>query len=513
MSGKKNVLLICVDEMRADHLACMGNPLVKTPNLDRLAAMGTLFRRGYCNNPICMPARASMFTGLLPRDHGLRVNGQTAHPGLPWLAQIMAEAGYRTHAAGKLHLTPWVGKSSREEAEKFPEDMDFWRDGTHTTFPAPYFGFQSVDFVGGHSSYIYGDYLEWLKERGGHREDLQPAKERISPGGQSYRMALPEELHYNRFIADSAIGVIEESASPDAPPFLVWCSFPDPHAPVAAPNPYYDLYPPEDMPLPARREGEVDDLPQVYRQVLAGDLRPNGCNSAGITDAQWQEILAGTYAMVTHLDNEVGRLLDCLERTGQLDDTLVVFLSDHGDMMGDHGLLWKAFYTFRGCIQIPYIVALPGGAAGAANDALVCQLDLLPSVLDWCQLPLPGADWTERETPFSRGEVQPLQLYPGRSWLPVARGQKDGIRDCVVVENDDPTMGFRVRCLVTDHYRLTVYPGMDEGELFDLRNDPNELRNLWSQPASQARRHELTAKLLDAYALETPLHPIPPWNA
>ena len=103
---KLNVLIFCVDEMRADHMACVGNPVVQTPNLDRLAARGTLFRRSYCNTPICMPARVTMFTGLLPRDHGVRVNGQTLRTDLPTLPGVLAEAGYRTHAAGKLHLTP-----------------------------------------------------------------------------------------------------------------------------------------------------------------------------------------------------------------------------------------------------------------------------------------------------------------------------------------------------------------------------------------------------------------------
>jgi arylsulfatase A-like enzyme len=140
-------------------------------------------------------------------------------------------------------------------------------------------------------------------------------------------------------------------------------------------------------------------------------------------------------------------------------------------------------------------------------------VDLLPSVLEWCGVPLPGSDWTRRETPFQRGAVQPLRLYPGRSWLPVARGEAAAVRDGVVIENDDPTMGFRVRALVTDRYRLTVYPGTGEGELFDLRDDPDELQNLWASAEHRALRHDLTARLLDAYALETPLQPVPPWNA
>jgi arylsulfatase A-like enzyme len=152
-----------------------------------------------------------------------------------------------------------------------------------------------------------------------------------------YKMSLPEELHYNRFISDRTIETIEASAA-DGQPFLVRCSFPDPHLPVAPPKPYCDMYDPEDVDLPARREGEMDDMPSVYKDVLGGELRPNGVDSSGVTDEQWREVIAQTYGMITHIDVEVGRVLDALERSGQRENTIIVFTTDHGDMMGDHGL-------------------------------------------------------------------------------------------------------------------------------------------------------------------------------
>ena len=147
VADRPNVLIFCVDQMRADHMGCAGNAVVRTPNLDRLAAMGTRFSRAYCNNPICMPARASMFTGMLPRDHGLRVNGQALRRDLPVLPGILSEAGYRTHAAGKLHLTPWVPMVWPPDPEKYPECLDYWGDGHIQKFPEPYYGFQTVDYV------------------------------------------------------------------------------------------------------------------------------------------------------------------------------------------------------------------------------------------------------------------------------------------------------------------------------------------------------------------------------
>ncbi len=514
MPNKPNLLIFCADEMRADHLAPAGNRIVQTPNLARLAGRGTLFRNACCNNPICCPARASMFTGLLPRDHGLRLNGQALRQDLPTLPAILAAAGYRTHAAGKLHLTPWVPKAEPPEPERHPEALESWNRGLVGRFPTPYYGFQTVDFVGGHTSYAYGPYIDWLKARGGDPAALTADRALEPPSGAPacYKMSLPEELHYNRYIADSTIGLMR-TATAAGQPFFAWCSFPDPHLPIAPPRPYCDMYRPADMPLPVRRDGEVEDLPPVYRRVLEGGLQPNGTRNGGVSDAHWQEMLALTYGMVTHLDREVGRVLDALDDCGAAANTVVVFIADHGDMMGDHGLLWKAFYTFRGCIRIPLIVAAPGMPGGRVSDALVSQIDLLPSAAELCGVRMPGEDWHERQTPFERGSVLPLNLYPGRSWRQLLDGSAATIHRAVVIENDDPCSGYQVRTLVTGRHRLSIYPGTPDGELFNLKADPDELRNLWYRPEHAGLRAELLAQLLDEYSRQTPLFPIPPWNA
>ncbi|MFW6133539.1 MAG: sulfatase-like hydrolase/transferase [Planctomycetota bacterium] len=518
---RPNVLIFCVDQMRADHMAPDGNPVVRTPNLDRIAAAGTTFARAYCNNPICMPARATMFTGLLPRDHGLLINGQSLRRDLPTLPGILAAAGYATHAAGKLHLTPWVPKVRPPDFERFPECLDYWkradgrphgRDETDA-FPTPYYGFQSVDFVGGHTSYAYGDYRRWLHEQGGEAA-LLTADRALAPAAEapsSYRMAMPAELHYNRFIADATITRIEAAAAPGAPPVFSWCSFPDPHLPVAPPRPYCDMYDPADVAPPHAREGEAAELPGVYRRVLDGAIRPNGLVNTRHTQRQLRELIALTYGMVSHLDAEIGRVLDAVERTGQADETIVAFICDHGDMMGDHGLLWKAFYTFSGCVRIPWIIAAPHHPGGRRCDALTSQIDLVPTVLDLCGVEHPGLHVPE--TPFPRGEVQPLSPLPGRSAAPLLDGSVESIHDEVVIENDDASTGLRPRALVTAGHRLTVYPATGEAELFDLREDPHELHNLFDRRAAAPLRRELTDRLLRAYCRQAPLSPLPPWNA
>ncbi|MDF1513644.1 MAG: sulfatase-like hydrolase/transferase, partial [Anaerolineae bacterium] len=232
-----------------------------------------------------------------------------------------------------------------------------------------------------------------------------------------------------------------------------------------------------------------------------------------MTDAYWREMIALTYGMITHVDTEIGRVLAVMDRLDLWDNTMVIFLGDHGDMMGDHGLLWKGPYTFRGCINIPTIVTVPGAVTGQINDTLVSQIDLLPSVLDFGDVPMPGSAWRSVRTPFERGSVLDLQPYPGCSWLALVEGAPYAARETVVIENDDPTLGFRARCLVTDRYRMTVYPGTGDGELFDLHEDPWELHNLWYRDGYKEIKSDLILALLDRYSQETPWYPIPPWNS
>ena len=317
----KNILIFCVDQMRADCLGAAGRLPVQTPHLDRLAAEGTTFSRSYVNNPICMPARQTMFTGVLPRDHGVRINGQQPNNQYPMLPQILREAGYYCHGAGKFHLTPWISKADPVRAEEFPEDLQFWQQGVHQQFPDDYAGFHRTDLVLGHSSYAHGEYIAWLHERGGDPAWLTREHAVASDGPERYAMRMPEELHYNRYIADATITAMSEARARQQSHFL-WCSFPDPHLPIAAPANYYHRYNPADMPAPHQRPGEVADLPAVYAKLADGSLHSNDKTNPNLDPAK---LLAGTCAMIEHIDSEVGRVLTALEENGGLDDTLVIF--------------------------------------------------------------------------------------------------------------------------------------------------------------------------------------------
>ena len=225
---KPNFLIFCTDQQRADHIGCANNPILKTPNIDKIAQEGVRFSSCYTSSPACMPARATMFTGLTTRASNMRSNGIPLPRSIATLPQELSNAGYRTHSVGKLHLNTWGGLDGNdldiiESVEDNPERLIHWARGNITKSPDNYYGFQTQDSVLGHVDYVAGDYKTWLDEN--------------HPGAyEKYKNANPEtltiepELHYNNWIADRTIDFLQENSQTNDP-FFVWCSFPDPHFP------------------------------------------------------------------------------------------------------------------------------------------------------------------------------------------------------------------------------------------------------------------------------------------
>ncbi|MBS3763718.1 MAG: sulfatase-like hydrolase/transferase, partial [Planctomycetes bacterium] len=201
---RPNFLIFCTDQMQSACLGCNGNEEIQTPNVDALAEKGVNFSRGYVNNPVCQPSRASMITGKTPRQHGLLTNGCCLPESVPTLTGALAEAGYRTHAVGKLHLQPFGGGGLREGGHSW-EEGGAWDEGRIEELPNPYYGYQSVDFVGGHVNYIFGDYKRWLAEQYPESVKKLQRSEAYQAEGRAWGMDLPAELHYNHWIADRTI--------------------------------------------------------------------------------------------------------------------------------------------------------------------------------------------------------------------------------------------------------------------------------------------------------------------
>jgi arylsulfatase A-like enzyme len=499
MSDRLNFLCIITDQMRGDHMGCAGNPVIQTPNLDRLARAGVRFTRAYVNNPLCMPSRATLFTGLAPRAHGVRTNGIPLDRRFPTLPQALAEAGYRTHAVGKLHLLPFGTPKGTDPATLDPRDWaestHFWRSGILKEIPTPYFGLQTVEIAIGHGPGTGGDYGRWLRSKDPKAETLwlpEAGKPTPHRAEHAWHSALPEELHYNTWVADRTIEFLERH--PRGKPFFLWCSFPDPHHPYCPPEPWASRYHAADVPMPARHEDELETLPPFYKIIYDKALLVSGRGQPSrMADAQLREILALTYGMISHVDHNIGRIVDALERLGLRSNTVVCFLSDHGDMMGDHWMMNKGPFHMKGLLHMPFLWSCPGLVPdGVQSGGLVSYLDFAPTILDLAGIAIP-----EGQVPAQPETDNQPPPWPGISFAPQLRGQTNSMQDSVIVENDEDYLGLRLRTLITERYKITAYPGQPYGELFDLKEDPGELNNLWADAACKELKKDLLVRLME----------------
>lgn len=514
---RPNILIFITDQQRADHLGCAGNSVIQTPHLDALAHQGVRFERAYVANPLCQPARATLFTGLTPRGHGVRTNGIPLSPSLPTVPDALRQNGYRTHAVGKLHLRNY-GPSLDEpsgpttdpaQMDRFSEDRQRWLSGQIAALPPNYAGFETTDFTGAHGPGIFGDYLNWLRDQDPNGPTLLTREAGTPPASeaeQSWTMRLPAELHYNTWVADRTIDFLRHHSSNPAEsdrPFFLWCSFPDPHHPYCPPLPWAERYSADDVPLPNRREGELDDLPPHYRVTYEkGDLLSGRKGPTKIRDDQMRDIIALTYGMVSMVDQQVGRVVTEIERLGLRENTIILFLSDHGDMMGDHWMLNKGPFHFNGLLRVPMIWSWPGHfSEGVVSPPIISHLDVAPTLLDLAGVAIP-------EGIVAREPEAPAQLppWPGHSLQLLLRGRTEAVRSRVLVENDEDYLGLRLRTLITERYHMTVYAGQPYGELFDLVEDPRQLHNLWNRAGYQNLKRELQEQLLEEIILtDSPL--------
>lgn len=480
--NQPNILIFCTDEQRADHLSCMGHPVLKTPNIDRIAKEGTLFRNCYSSSPVCMPARATMMTGLTNRASGVRTQGISLPDDIPTLPGMLADAGYRTHSVGKLHLKPWGGRTIAEDEDitENPERRIYWKwpnhweGGHYAAFPDNYHGFQTLDVVNGHVDYAYGDYVTWLEEN--HPGAYDGYRYNHSDPGP---LTIAPELHYNKWMADRSIDFIKDASKGDKP-FYLWCSFPDPHEPFAAVKKWSAFY----------EDAEIE-LPKITTE-LSPDNRSKTMEAIGVgtrvQDPAWTKAcIRQTYGMMSHVDEQVGRILDFLEEQDIVDNTIVMYISDHGDQLGEHGLFYKGLYPFDGHARVPFLARVPWAEKkGKVLEDVVSMLDLVPTVLDLAGVSQPRDKlddrWHEIAPP-----IQPS--LPGEILTPVMTGDARPVRKNALIEYDAENYKafeeLQYRSLVTNDYKLVFYVPTNETMLFDRHNDPDETTNLANTPEHQ----------------------------
>ncbi len=501
---RPNILWIVADQLRADHVGFGGNSVVRTPNLDELARRGTVFERAYVANPICMPNRCSMLTGRMPSAHGVIFNDRSLAWGANTFARQLVGAGYQTALIGKAHiqhgLSRNVVREQRQAAtlrDPYPHGWDSLENAERYLDEAPdtgdFYGFGHVEFAIGHGDAVAGHHRLWALARGADPAQLSERGQRRAALAehadwwQIYQPALPEELYSTTFVTDQTIAWLE-TASTEAAPFFLQCSFPDPHHPFTPPGRWWNAYRPDDMPDPASFDDPLTDAAAHLAIIRA--LRPsrNAVQMFGPTRELVRHAMAAEFGMIEMMDEGIGRVLAAVDRLGLANDTVVVFTSDHGDMFGDHGLMLKATMHYQGCLRVPLVIARPGATA-ARTPALASSLDLAQTFLD-----LAGVD--------------PFADMQGVSLAPVLDDPSCRVRDHAYVEEDFPfalhgsPLPLRSRTLVTDRYRYSRYSSGDV-EIYDLENDPEEMRNLAAARNAEARPHpalqaDLAEQMLEA---------------
>ncbi len=501
MSEHPNFLIFITDQFNPNCLGYAGHPLVQTPHIDQLAAEGVTFTRMYTPQSLCMPARASLFTGRNPRGHAVRMNGIPLDLSIPTSPAALQNAGYHTRCCGKIHLhtsTPPNGVPLDEvNPIDFPECRPLWLKDTITDLPLPFYGLAGVDYANGHGHNTYGHYVHWLKDNHPVEASLffeQTPLEMPSPAydlfnRSSYKWALPVELHPTTWIADRTIDFLN-TAKTDEHPYMLMCSIQEPRPPFTPPTPYCYHYDPTDVPPPLKREGEYETFPPHFRQMYETNIQTSGNHSQPMnaTTPYYAECAAHYFGLIEMLDDQVGRVMAALRANNLDENTVVIFLSDHGEALGDHGLWGKGPYHYDSVIRVPFIVRWPSKLTLGEHDGVVSLLDFAPTILDLAGVSIVTPDRPETV-------IAPPAL-PGNSLLPILMKEDTNEDSCTLVEMDEDYQGFKLRTLVTQRYRLTVYSGQAYGELFDLQKDPQEYHNRWDDPAYRQLRDELHVQLL-----------------
>ncbi|MDP6706881.1 MAG: sulfatase-like hydrolase/transferase [Alphaproteobacteria bacterium] len=502
MSDRPSFLFFITDQQRADWLGCYGHPVLKTPHIDAIAAKGTIFDRFHVASPVCMPNRASLMTGRYPTVHGLRYNGCLLPTSAVTFVDVLAAGGYHTASIGKSHLQPFSSReplvppradpgayeeawrpAGEDQGQEEPER--YTADGRYE-FKTPYYGFQQVDMVTKHGDRCGGHYQQWFRERAPNWRELHDGANELAHNyscPQAYRTPVPKELYPTAYVRERTIAYLNDRAGEDQP-FFAFVSFPDPHHPFNPPGRYWDIYRPDDfevgLPYAAHRN-PTPPMRWLHRQWQEQSRQMTPETATMLGDEELRQAMALTAGMIGCIDDAVGAIVDCLKQRGLYENTVICFNSDHGDYLGDFNMLLKGAMPFQGITRVPFIWSDPESRAAKRTDALASTVDLPVSILE-------------------RAGLVPYAGMQGMSFLACLDGASR-LRDELLIEYNDsgPRLGFktpsRVRALVGDRHRLTIYKGHGWGELYDLKTDPSETNNLWDSPAHTGVRAEMTLSL------------------
>jgi arylsulfatase A-like enzyme len=505
--GRK-ILFITTDQQRYDTLGCNGGQLSRTPVVDRLAADGIRYERAVPQSVVCMPSRSTMLTGQHPSTHGVWMNGVALPVDAPSVAAVLHAAGYRTALVGKPHFEPFIDPFGRFPENRLARDgvettQSTWSDGT----VGPHRGFDHLEFAA-HSPMGNLHYAHWMMANhadalGGFYAVLDKDLEVNADGGgdtgapQVKVNPVERGWYHTDWVADRTIAWLDGLAPDDD--WFCWMSFPDPHHPWDPPASELGRVDWREVPLPAgypeaadERERILDGKPRHWRLWYDGELvsnyeAPTKWVPAAMTADQVREINAVNAVEVELIDEAIGRVLGAVAARGWDDDLDVVFTTDHGELQGDFGLMFKGPYHVDGLMRLP-LVWRPAPSAGVTPAAVTKPVGLVDLAPTFCAIAgLPAESWMQGQAlPVDDGDAE-------------ERGFER-----VLTEWDSELFGIAVhlRTITRDGWVCTTYrPGTvhdgTEGELYDLADDPLQQVNRWDDPAARAIRDDLVADLHD----------------
>lgn len=455
---RPNIILIITDQQRYDTINALGFPYMDTPNLDRLVNEGVSFDNCFITAPSCAPSRASLFTGYYPHVTGVLKNADLWRHS--WV-ESLADSGYHCVNIGKMHTFP---------------------------FETP-LGFHERYVVENKDRYLEGRYYfdEWdkaLRARGHVKQQRELYRQRDDYQERmgAFEWELPEDLQSDMFVGNFASWWLE--TYPQTEPLFLQIGFPGPHPPYDPTPEYAEPYlERDDLPLPEVTQDELDNQPQPFRQLREHNFRIDHDSVVHLdqpTRDQLHRLRAYYLANVTMIDEKIGEILSTLDQQGYLENSVVIFTSDHGDCLGDHGHIQK--WTMYDIInRVPLIVWSPGRFQPAQRQGGLCQLmDIGATILD-----LAG--------------ITPPDTMQAESLLPALQGDNWQGREVVFAEHppDGIYEGPYMTMIRDRRWKLVHFLDSDEGQLFDLENDPQEVHNLWRAPDMAARKHELLEALLN----------------
>ncbi len=428
---KPNVILITADHLRYDTLGRHGDPVIQTPHIDALACRGVALSNFFVQSPVCQPSRASIMTGRYPRHTGVKWNGCALNENEVTLPQVFEQAGYRTACIGKHHVHQRKFKDAFDHmaANHIRRNWSERADGDYTVHDP-------------------NEFEQYVRDRGyeyrtGYALPSFRAKLGAAPSD------LPDDCHIDAYVGMKACDWIAEQGG--AEPFFLWCGFYGPHHPYVPSGRFAHMYAPGDVPAFHRAHDDIEKKPVEYKLYCQErNHKYRGFTKA--SDETFRKMKAAYYGMVSQIDWKVGEIMAALERRGLLGNTVVVFTSDHGEFLGDHGIPAKAPFLLDCMLHVPCFIAAPGLPAGNSADALAESVDLLPTLASLAGIAAP-------------------ECVQGFDLTRLLMGDAAQVRDAAQAEAVDK------KCIRTHEWKLVHYPGKPYGELYHIPSDPRELSN------------------------------------